>query len=105
LETTSAADIYSQDIVIAPGGYSGWHSHPGLFIGTVKEGSIDWYDQRCVKHTFTAGQSFTDSNTPHTIVNSGSVNTRLINLYIIKAGQPRRTEDPQPACGVALGLR
>jgi hypothetical protein len=72
---------------------------------TVKEGAIDWYDRNCVKHIYTAGQSLTESNQPHTIVNSGPVNTRLFGWYIIKAGAPRRIEDPQPACAVPLGLQ
>jgi hypothetical protein len=71
---------------------------------TVKEGAIDWYDRHCFKHIYTAGQSLTENNQPHTIVNSGTVNTRLFGWYIIKAGAPRRIEDPQPACGAALGL-
>ncbi len=105
LQTSGPADFYSQEIVIGPGGYSGWHNHPGLLMVTVKEGAIDWYDRNCVKHTYTAGQSLTESNQPHTIVNSGTINTRLFGWYIIKAGEPRRVENGQPACGVALGLR
>lgn len=104
LQTSGAVDFYSQEIVIGPGGYSGWHNHPGLLMVTVKEGAIDWYDRNCVKHTYTAGQSLTESNQTHAIVNSGAVNTRLFGWYIIKAGAPRRVEDPQPGCAVPLGI-
>jgi quercetin dioxygenase-like cupin family protein len=104
LQTSGEADFYSQEIVIGPGGYSGWHNHPGLLLITVKEGTIDWYDRNCVKHVYTAGQSLTESNQAHNIVNSGTVNTRLFGWYIIKAGAARRIEDPQPACAVPLGL-
>ena len=36
LETEGATDFYIQDLAIAPGGHTGWHTHPGIFIGTVR---------------------------------------------------------------------
>ena len=43
----------------------------------VKEGSVDWYDSNCVKHTYTAGQSFTENTEPHNVFNAGTVNAHL----------------------------
>jgi quercetin dioxygenase-like cupin family protein len=88
-----------------PGGRTGWHSHPGLLLITLKDGSVDFYDKDCGKHTYTAGQSFTEGAEPHNVVNSGSGNARLLVAYIVKSGEPRRIEDPQPRCGEALQLR
>jgi len=104
LKTNGASDFYFQDVVIGPGGYSGWHSHPGVLMIAVKEGSVDWYDSNCVKHTYSAGQSFTENTEAHNVFNHGSVNARFLGSYIIKAGAPRRIEQPQPACGAVLGL-
>jgi hypothetical protein len=47
LETKGMSDFYIQDVAISPGGYSGWHTHPGIFVGTVLTGSIDFYDENC----------------------------------------------------------
>src|SRR6478672_10803534 len=30
LQVQGDTDYYSQHLVLAPGGYSGWHSHPGV---------------------------------------------------------------------------
>src|SRR6267378_7575023 len=40
LEDKGQSEFYFQDLVVGPGGYTGWHSHPGLLLVTVKEGSV-----------------------------------------------------------------
>ena len=105
LEDSGQSEFYFQDLVIRPGGRTGWHSHPGLLLITLKEGSIDFYGKGCGKHTYAGGQSFTEGAEPHNIVNSGSGNARLLIAYIVKSGEPRRVENPQPRCGEAPQLR
>jgi quercetin dioxygenase-like cupin family protein len=104
LKTDGASDFYFQDLVVGPGGYTGWHSHPGVLMIALKEGSVDWYDANCVKHTYSAGQSFTESSESHNVFNAGTVNAHLLISYIVKHGAPRRIDNAQPACGAALGL-
>jgi quercetin dioxygenase-like cupin family protein len=104
LSTSSPSNFYVQDTVVAPAGYSGWHHHPGVLLITVKEGSVDWYDGNCNKTTYTAGQSFTESNELHDLVNPGYVNARLFIAYITMKGEPRRIENDQPVCAQSLGL-
>src|SRR5215207_311181 len=60
LEDNGQSEMYFQDLVIGPGGYTGWHSHPGLFLITMREGSIDFYNHDCVKATYAAGHSFSE---------------------------------------------
>src|SRR5258705_13914637 len=49
LKTEGApSDFVVQDVALAPGGYSGWHSHPGPVLITIKEGTASWYDSNCV---------------------------------------------------------
>ena len=105
LEDKGQSEFYFQDLVIKPGGRTGWHSHPGLLLITLKDGSVDFYDKDCSKHTYTAGQSFTEGAEAHNVVNSGSGNARLLVAYIVRSGEPRRIENPQPRCGEALQLR
>jgi len=104
LEDRGHSEFYFQDFSMRPGGQTGWHSHPGLLLITVKEGSVDWYNKDCEKRPFTAGQSFTEGAEAHNVVNSGSGNARLLVAYIIKAGEPRRIDNPQPRCGESLQL-
>ena len=104
LEDKGQSEFYFQDLVVGPGGYTGWHSHPGLLLITVKEGSLEFYDKECVRHIYAAGQSFTEGAEPHAAVNRGTGNARLLVAYIVKKGEPRRIEASQPACGAALGI-
>src|SRR5260221_12787177 len=59
LDVSAPSDFYFQDLVVAPGGRTGWHSHPSLLRNAIKEGSIDFYDKDCCKHSFSARKSFT----------------------------------------------
>jgi quercetin dioxygenase-like cupin family protein len=102
--TQGATDFYVQHIVVAPGGYSGWHTHPGLLIGTVVSGSIDFYDENCQKRSFTAGQVFTENTEVHAIINTGTVDADLSIAYLIKHGMPRRLEADAPACAPTTGI-
>jgi quercetin dioxygenase-like cupin family protein len=98
LQVQGDTDYYSQHLVLSPGGYSGWHSHPGLLVGGLKSGQIDFYTAECTKQTITAGQVFTENDEVHGIVNTGSVDADLYISYLVKHGQPRRREEPAPAC-------
>lgn len=104
LKTQGDSDIVVQDVALAPNGYSGWHSHPGVLIGTVTEGAVEWYDEDCVRHFYSAGQSFTESDTPHYLRNTGAVNARLLISYIVQKAVPRRIDEAAPACAAGLGL-
>jgi quercetin dioxygenase-like cupin family protein len=104
IEDRGQSEFYFQDLVMGPGGYTGWHSHPGLLLITVKEGSVEFYDHACTKHTYVAGQSFTEGADAHTAMNRGTGNARLLVAYIVKKGEPRRIEAPQPPCGAGLGI-
>ena len=104
LRTHGATDFYVQHIVVGPGGYSGWHTHPGLLMGTVVSGDIDFYDANCQKRSFTAGQVFTENTEVHAIINKGAVNADLSIAYLIKHNLPRRIEADAPACAPSTGI-
>src|SRR3954467_904026 len=59
-----AADTVMQQIVIPPGGSTGWHSHPGPAIALIKSGELTLYssdDPTCTGRPFGVGQGFVDS--------------------------------------------
>ena len=99
LKTEGApSDFIVQDTALAPGGYSGWHSHPGPVLITVKEGTASWYDADCVLHTYTTGMAFIeDAGANHNVRNESTTeNLRLVNTFIIPTGVARRTEETAP---------
>ena len=104
VRTKGATDFYVQHLVVGPGGYSGWHTHPGLLIGTVVSGSIDFYDANCEKRSFTTGQVFTENTQVHAIINRGPVDADLSIAYLIKHNLPRRIEADAPTCAPATGI-
>jgi quercetin dioxygenase-like cupin family protein len=104
LQVQGDTDYYSQHLVLAPGGYSGWHSHPGLLVAAVKSGQINFYNADCQKREVGTGQVYTENDEVHAISNTGSVDADLYLSYVIKHGQPRRREESAPACAVDTGI-
>ena len=104
VRTQGATDFYVQHLIVGPGGYGGWHIHPGVLVATVVSGSIDFYDSNCQKHTYTTGQVFTEDSEVHSIINTGSVNTEIYAAYLIKHNSPRRIEAAAPPCAPSTGI-
>ena len=104
LSTSGPSTFIVQDADYLPGGHTGWHSHPGILLLTVTEGSLNWYNDQCQKTTYNVGDSFTENTAVHYFQNVGSVNVRVMVTYVLAKGQPRRIDQPAPACAVALGL-
>ncbi|HST09043.1 MAG TPA: cupin domain-containing protein [Terriglobales bacterium] len=101
LEVEGATDFVQQDVMLAPGGFSGWHSHPGPVIITVKSGTATWYsadDQDCTPKVYPTGSAFIEpANVHHYVANEGSDNLELLPTYIIPKGKATRQEQPQPS--------
>jgi quercetin dioxygenase-like cupin family protein len=104
LHAHGSTDFYIQHLVLAPGGYSGWHTHPGILIGTVTAGGIDFYDANCRKRSVAAGEVYFENGNVHGIVNTGSVNADLSIAYLIKHNAPRRLEADAPTCAVSTPI-
>jgi len=69
VKTTGPTDLVTQEIRIGPGGHTGWHSHPGPVLVTVKEGSLRLIyadDTNCVGTVYEAGDSFVDRGDENT---------------------------------------
>lgn len=100
LQVQKDTDYHVLRLVLSPGGHSGWHSHPGLLIGAVQSGQIDFYDGDCQKRTVTAGEVYTEGDEVHAITNTGVVDADLYITFLVKHGAPRRRDEPAPACAV-----
>ena len=103
-KTKGASDLYVQSNVWAPGGTSGWHTHPGHSLITVTAGAVTAYeghDASCTPTVYTVGMTFVDEGGDHVHVlrNEGTVEARTITVQLIPAGAPRRIDAAgSPGC-------
>jgi len=51
-QTKGPVDVRVQRIVIDPGGYSGWHHHPGMVIASVLSGQVTFTNSDCSSTTY-----------------------------------------------------
>src|SRR5688572_33110092 len=87
IHVREAGDTVMQQIIIGPGGHTGWHSHPGPAIALVKNGELTLYssdDPTCTGRAFGAGQGFVDSGQGHVHIgrNLTSQNTEVWVTYL-----------------------
>lgn len=96
-----AGDIVVSEISLAPGGYSGWHSHPGKVVGAVQRGALTLYrsdDPTCTGHTYTAGQIFTEiPSVNYYGRDEGATATTLdVTFFNVPVGGSVRIDQPKP---------
>lgn len=106
INVNNAAETVMQKIVIAPGGNTGWHSHPGPVVVLVASGQMSFYDSEdptCTVRTYSAGQAFVDSGQGHVHIarNEGSVPLELYATYfdVPAGGAFRINADSTGNCG------
>jgi quercetin dioxygenase-like cupin family protein len=91
-----------QRIVIAAGGDTGWHSHPGPVVVLVTAGALTLYSAEgggCASRTYTAGQAFIDSGQGHVHIarNEGSTDLELwVTYFDVPPGGPFRLDAADP---------
>jgi len=101
LKTKDDSDVYVVSNTVAPGGNSGWHTHPGPSLITVKAGTATFYDgddPTCTPRVYPAGTGVIDPGDGHVhlLRNEGSVDLVTITVQILPAGAPRRIDAPDP---------
>jgi len=106
VKTKGSTDLVTQEIRIAPGGHTGWHSHPGPVLVTVKEGWLQLIyadDESCQGTVYEAGDSFVDrgDETVHIARASPFDGAVLWATYFVPGdpGVPFRLDEPAPESG------
>lgn len=107
LKALGATDIVTQQVRIAPGGHTGWHSHPGPVLVTVKSGSLQLIyasDTDCHGTVYEAGDSFVDrgDEVVHIARASPFDGVELWATYFVPGGDPTapfRLDAPDPGTG------
>lgn len=102
LRTYGVSDVYVVDNKLAPGGTTGWHTHPGPSLIFVVSGTVTNYravSGNCAGYQYPAGTGFVDSggNDIHMLKNNGTTTAETVAVQFIPHGQPRKIDEPQPA--------
>ena len=102
LQTNGPSDFMVQHSGYAPGGYSGWHSHPGPVLVTVRRGIATWYEasnSACTPHEYPQGSAFVEpAGSVHTVQNESATEPlELVTTYIVPVGVATRLDQPQPS--------
>lgn len=100
LTVKGVSGVFVTSHSIIPGGYSGWHSHPGLSVVSVTQGTLWLYDAsdpNCAPTIVTAGHGFVESGDHvHMVRNEGGVEATWTTTAIRPAGSTGRIDQPNP---------
>ena len=101
LKTKGDSDLYVVRNSIAPGGQSGWHTHPGPSLITVTAGEIMAYDGEnplCTPTRYTVGQGFVDpgGGDVHLLRNETAVAAETVAVQFIARDAVRRIDADKP---------
>jgi quercetin dioxygenase-like cupin family protein len=100
LKVKGVSDVFVTNHAIIPGGYSGWHSHPGLSIVSVTQGALWLYDgddPACAPTIVPAGHGFVESGDHvHIVRNEGAGDAKWTTTSIRPAGAAGRIDAANP---------
>jgi len=94
-------DVAVFEIIIAPGGSTGWHYHDGPVIAVVKSGTLTRTLHDCSTEVTSPGGSFVEPagrDRIHLGRNLGTESVVLLVTYVMPAGQPLSQDAAQPQC-------
>jgi quercetin dioxygenase-like cupin family protein len=102
-QTKDPTDVRVQKIVIDPGGYSGWHHHPGIVIVAVASGTVTVTHSDCSSKTYGPGLPngavFTEGGNDPMQASSTTGATNYVTFVAPSADPPVfRIEDDPPPC-------
>jgi quercetin dioxygenase-like cupin family protein len=102
LKTHGQSDVYVVDNKFAPGGTTGWHSHPGPSLILVVAGTVTNYtgdDPSCTPQVYTAGEGFVDpgSGDVHMLRNETSAPAETIAVQLLPKAAERRIDAAAPS--------
>ena len=81
---------------VTPGGFFGWHSHPGPVFVHITAGTMTFEHDDGDVVVYPAGTGFVDFGDVHNARNRGNENLEIIAFFLTPAGAPIRTDEPQP---------
>jgi quercetin dioxygenase-like cupin family protein len=95
--TVDGIDYITREIIIQPGGSTGWHYHDGRTFGVVREGTLTRTMEDCSEMISPTGVGVTEEGgNVHVGRNLGPVPVVLWVVRIAPAGTPWAMEVPPP---------
>lgn len=103
LKAPQPIDVATQVVTFQPGGHSGWHTHPGPVLFTVRTGTLTVYegeDPSCTPIVFQAGTGAVEAGTSthsHMVRNETNSIAEAVVTYLVPVGaNPLRADRPHP---------
>jgi len=100
---SGTTDVTVGELIIVPGGSTGWHYHDGQLIAVVKSGTLTRTMYDCSTEVTSAGGSFVEPagrNHTHIGRNLGTEPVVLLVTYVMPAGRHLSQDAPEPQqCG------
>jgi quercetin dioxygenase-like cupin family protein len=100
-KTDGPTDILVVTQTWQPGGHSGWHTHSGLVLFTLKSGTISVFDGNCSERVVNAGQAVVEPvGEPMEVKNYGTVPAVAYFAIVNAPGAPGKDDAPNPGCDI-----
>jgi quercetin dioxygenase-like cupin family protein len=100
IDTKGPSTVSVTENRVPPGGFFGWHSHPGPSLVIVKSGTSTFYrgdDPTCTPEVHPAGTAYVDpGGVVHTARNEGTVELVLLVTRLVPAGAATRIDEAAP---------
>ena len=97
IQVRDAADVIVQEVIVDPGGFTGWHTHPGPAIVVVKEGTFTYYDGEdpsCAPFPYGPGETFVDLGQGHVHSAWNHSTTTPVKVYVTYFDVPPESASP-----------
>jgi quercetin dioxygenase-like cupin family protein len=100
VQESEPTDVVVVRFRIEPGGFSGWHSHPGDAYVAVRHGQFTIFHDDCSSVTYQEGDVFHEpAGNVHLGMNEGDENTVLFATFFgVPVGGSVRIDEAAPAC-------
>lgn len=77
---------------IPVGDREGRHTHPGVLVGHVEEGTVTLDDEGKPSVVYKAGDTFfVEAGKVHEGINTGNVPVKVLAVFVVKTGAPLTT--------------
>jgi quercetin dioxygenase-like cupin family protein len=99
-QTKDSTDFAIFNVTYDAGGYSGWHTHPGIVFVLVQSGAVV-RQVGCESRTYNAGETFIESDDQPAgqVRNASATDPAVLSVtQIVPAGSKRRVEADPPNC-------
>jgi len=99
-QTKGDTDIAMFTVTYDPGGFSGWHKHPGILFVVVKAGVVT-RTLDCMSRTYHVGDSFVESDKQPSgeVRNASATDPAVLSVtQVVPHDSPRRTDTNPPTC-------